>query len=92
MSPATQTRELAARDNDGVQVQLLWHPAEHAVTVSVEDARFGKRVGAIEKRLPQHPDLPRVEAVETAHRRDPIRDPILAMLRHGHGCKRRADI
>jgi hypothetical protein len=41
MSPAT-TRELAARDNDGVQVQLLWHPAENAVSVSVEDARFGE--------------------------------------------------
>ena len=41
MSPAT-TRELAARDNDGVNVQLLWHPAENAVSVSVEDARFGE--------------------------------------------------
>jgi hypothetical protein len=42
MSPATHTRELAARDNDGVHVLLLWHPAENAVTVSVEDARFGE--------------------------------------------------
>ena len=42
MSPAMQTRELASRDNDGVQVLLLWHPAENAVTVSVEDARFGE--------------------------------------------------
>jgi hypothetical protein len=41
MSPAT-ARELAARDNDGVHVLLLWHPAENAVTVSVEDARFGE--------------------------------------------------
>ena len=30
MSPATQTRELAARDSDGVHVLLLWHPAENA--------------------------------------------------------------
>ena len=42
MSPAMQTRELAARDSDGVHVLLLWHPAENAVTVSVEDARFGE--------------------------------------------------
>jgi hypothetical protein len=44
MSPATsQTRELAARDNDGVHVLLLWHPRENTVTVSVEDARVGER-------------------------------------------------
>jgi hypothetical protein len=42
MSPAMQTRELASRDSDGVHVLLLWHPAENAVTVSVEDARFGE--------------------------------------------------
>ena len=42
MSPAT-TLELAARENDGVNVLLLWHPAENAVTVSVEDSRFGER-------------------------------------------------
>jgi hypothetical protein len=36
-------RELAARDSDGVHVLLLWHPAENAVTVSVEDATFGDR-------------------------------------------------
>ena len=42
MSPAMQTRELASRDNDGVHVLLLWHPGANAVTVSVEDARFGE--------------------------------------------------
>jgi len=42
MSPATsQTRELAARESDGIQVLLLWHPDEDALTVSVEDARVG---------------------------------------------------
>ena len=42
MSPATPTtRELAARDSDGVHVVLLWHPHENAVSVSVEDARAG---------------------------------------------------
>src|SRR5204862_2296086 len=50
----------------------------------VEYAGFAERVGAFEKRLSQHPDLPRVKAVETAHSRDPIpRDPILALLRRG---------
>jgi len=44
MSPATsQTRELAARESDGIQVLLLWHPDEDALTVSVEDARLGDR-------------------------------------------------
>ena len=38
-----QARELAARDNDGVHVLLLWDPGDNAVTVSVEDAKFGDR-------------------------------------------------
>ena len=38
MSPAAlHTRELAARDNNGIHVRLLWHPQRNAVTVSVED-------------------------------------------------------
>jgi len=40
MSPVSP-RELAARENDGISVRLLWHPRENAVTVSVEDARVG---------------------------------------------------
>jgi hypothetical protein len=52
MSPATrQTRELAARESDGIHVVLLWHPRENALTVSVEDARFGDRF-----QLPVAPD------------------------------------
>ena len=44
MSPATlETRELAARESDGIHVFLLWHPDEDALTVSVEDARVGDR-------------------------------------------------
>ena len=44
MSPTTSTtRELAARDNDGISVRLLWHPHENVVTVSVEDTRAGDR-------------------------------------------------
>jgi len=43
MSPtSSQTRELAARDNDGISVRLLWHPRENALAVSVEDARAGE--------------------------------------------------
>ena len=34
-------RELAARESDGLQVLLLWHPRENALTVEVEDARIG---------------------------------------------------
>jgi hypothetical protein len=42
ISPARpDTRELAARDCDGIHVTLLWHPDENALTVSVEDARVG---------------------------------------------------
>lgn len=38
---ATHTRELAARESDGINVLLLWHPRENALTVEVEDARLG---------------------------------------------------
>jgi hypothetical protein len=44
MTPVTlQTRELAARENDGIHVLLLWHPREDAVSVSVDDTRAGQR-------------------------------------------------
>ena len=43
MSPAPQTRELAAREGDGIHVTLLWHPHENALTVSVEDTHAGRR-------------------------------------------------
>jgi hypothetical protein len=44
MSPASpHTRELAARESDGIYVLLLWHPRADAVTVSVEDDRRGDR-------------------------------------------------
>jgi hypothetical protein len=41
--PAQHTRELAARDSDGIHVVLLWHPRDNGLTVSVEDARVGDR-------------------------------------------------
>jgi hypothetical protein len=37
------TRELAAREGDGINVLLLWHPGRDALTVSVEDVRIGER-------------------------------------------------
>jgi hypothetical protein len=40
---STQARELAVREGDGVHVVLFWHPAENAVTVSVEDGHLGDR-------------------------------------------------
>lgn len=42
MSHATpNTRELAARESNGISVLLLWHPREDAITVSVADDRRG---------------------------------------------------
>jgi len=38
-----KTRELAARESDGVRVRLLWHPRANALSVSVEDERAGGR-------------------------------------------------
>lgn len=44
MSAATpHARELAARESDGLQVVLLWHPGANELTVAVEDARVGDR-------------------------------------------------
>jgi hypothetical protein len=42
-STTRATRELAARENGGVHVRLLWHPRENALTVCVEDSRAGDR-------------------------------------------------
>jgi hypothetical protein len=39
---ASQPRELAARESDGIHVRLLWHPREDAVTVTVADSRDGR--------------------------------------------------
>ena len=40
-STTPDTRELAARDSDGLHVLLLWHPRKDELTVSVEDTRAG---------------------------------------------------
>jgi hypothetical protein len=36
-------RELAARENDGIQVRLLWDPADDTVTLHLDDSRLGIR-------------------------------------------------
>jgi len=38
-----RSRELAFRESDGVQVSLLWHARNDALTVEVEDSRDGQR-------------------------------------------------
>ena len=43
MSATRQSKELAARQRDGLSVVLRWHPREDAVTVSVADERTGDR-------------------------------------------------
>ena len=44
MSPtARQTRELAARESDGIHVLLLRDPSDNGLTVSLEDSRVGDR-------------------------------------------------
>jgi hypothetical protein len=44
MTPVTlQTRELAARENDGIHVLPLGHARQDAVTVSADDTRDGHR-------------------------------------------------
>ena len=40
---APLTRELAARETDGICVQLLWNQDDGALAVSVEDERSGER-------------------------------------------------
>ena len=60
MSPATaQTRELAARDNDGIHVRLLWHPQRNAVTVSVEDDRGDRFTSRSRRIAPSTPSTTR---------------------------------
>ena len=38
-----RSRELAARESNGLRVQLLWDPPSDTVTVAVEDHRLGSR-------------------------------------------------
>ena len=38
-----RSRELAAREAEGLHVRLLWDPIADAITVAVEDLRAGDR-------------------------------------------------
>jgi hypothetical protein len=38
-----RVRELAAREDDGLSVVLLWDPCENAVSLKVSDAKSGDR-------------------------------------------------
>jgi hypothetical protein len=42
MSATAEIRELAARESDGINVQLLWHPSSDALIVAVEDVHVGE--------------------------------------------------
>jgi alkanesulfonate monooxygenase SsuD/methylene tetrahydromethanopterin reductase-like flavin-dependent oxidoreductase (luciferase family) len=49
-SATPDSRELAARESDGIHVLLLWHPREDELTVSIDDRRAGERfVLAVER-------------------------------------------
>ncbi len=42
MTSPHDTIELESRTTDGIEVRLLWHPAEDRVTVTAFDARTGE--------------------------------------------------
>jgi hypothetical protein len=44
LHPQPTSRELAARQTDGLNVQLLWDPIADAVSVAVEDVHRGDRL------------------------------------------------
>jgi hypothetical protein len=39
-----RTRELAAREGEGLHVRLLWDPIADTITVAVDDLREGDRL------------------------------------------------
>ena len=43
ISAMRTSRELASRESDGVDVQLLWYPEDDVVAVHVNDSRAGQR-------------------------------------------------
>jgi hypothetical protein len=43
-TPGSACRELARRMSDGLEIVLLWHPANDAVSVSVADEHTGHSV------------------------------------------------
>jgi hypothetical protein len=43
LTPTDMARELDYRETDGLQVALVWYPAEDAIAVKVLDTRTGER-------------------------------------------------
>jgi hypothetical protein len=43
LTPTDMARELDYRESDGLQVALVWYPAEDAIAVKVLDTRTGER-------------------------------------------------
>jgi hypothetical protein len=43
MTKTKQARELDYREGDGLEVTLVWYPAEDAIAVKVLDTRTGER-------------------------------------------------
>jgi hypothetical protein len=44
LSPTDTARELDLREGDGLQIALVWYPAEDAIAVKVLDTRTGERL------------------------------------------------
>jgi hypothetical protein len=43
LTPTDMARELDSRESDGLEVTLVWYPAEDAIAVKVLDTRTGER-------------------------------------------------
>jgi hypothetical protein len=43
LTPTDMARELDYRETDGLEVALVWYPAEDAIAVKVLDTRTGER-------------------------------------------------
>ena len=43
LTPTDMGRELDSRESDGLEITLVWYPAEDAIAVKVLDTRTGER-------------------------------------------------
>jgi len=43
LTPTDMARELDSRESDGLEITLVWYPAEDAIAVKVLDTRTGER-------------------------------------------------
>lgn len=55
----TVPRELDARNSDGIQVRLLWHPEDDHVSVAVNDTKTGEAFD-----LPVHDGQPALDVFQ----------------------------